>query len=64
MLRIAVPNKGSLSETAAEMLLEAGYAGRRDPRALSASSGLTFGGAAGAPWSATMPSGRSLVVMR
>jgi ATP phosphoribosyltransferase len=37
MLRIAVPNKGSLSETAAEMLLEAGYLGRRDPRALSAS---------------------------
>ncbi len=36
MLRIAVPNKGSLSETAAEMLHEAGYAGRRDPRALSA----------------------------
>jgi ATP phosphoribosyltransferase len=35
MLRIAVPNKGSLSETAAEMLYEAGYAGRRDPRALS-----------------------------
>lgn len=35
MLRIAVPNKGSLSETAAEMLLEAGYAGRRDPRALT-----------------------------
>jgi ATP phosphoribosyltransferase len=36
MLRIAVPNKGSLSETAADMLLEAGYTGRRDPRALSA----------------------------
>ncbi len=36
MLKIAVPNKGSLSETAAEMLLEAGYAGRRDPRSLSA----------------------------
>src|ERR1700709_1231839 len=35
MLRIAVPNKGSLSETAAEMLLEAGYSGRRDPRALT-----------------------------
>ncbi len=35
MLRIAVPNKGSLSETAAEMLHEAGYAGRRDLRALS-----------------------------
>jgi len=36
MLRIAVPNKGSLSETATEMLAEAGYTGRRDPRALSA----------------------------
>ena len=36
MLRIAVPNKGSLSETAAEMLVEAGYSGRRDPRALNA----------------------------
>ena len=36
MLRVAVPNKGSLSDTAAEMLFEAGYAGRRDPRALSA----------------------------
>ncbi|MCU1549542.1 MAG: phosphoribosyltransferase [Glaciihabitans sp.] len=35
MLKIAVPNKGSLSETAAEMLYEAGYAGRRDPRALT-----------------------------
>ncbi len=37
MLRIAVPNKGSLSETAAEMLVEAGYASRRDPRALTVS---------------------------
>ena len=36
MLRIAVPNKGSLAETAAEMLAEAGYSGRRDPRALNA----------------------------
>lgn len=36
MLRIAVPNKGSLSDTAVEMLQEAGYTGRRDPRALSA----------------------------
>jgi ATP phosphoribosyltransferase len=36
MLKIAVPNKGSLSETAAEMLVEAGYAGRRDPHSLSA----------------------------
>lgn len=35
MLKIAVPNKGSLSETAAEMLSEAGYSGRRDPRALT-----------------------------
>lgn len=34
MLRIAVPNKGSLSETAADMLAEAGYAGRRDPKTL------------------------------
>jgi ATP phosphoribosyltransferase len=35
MLRIAIPNKGSLSEIAADMLVEAGYTGRRDPRALS-----------------------------
>ncbi|MBO9578421.1 MAG: ATP phosphoribosyltransferase [Microbacteriaceae bacterium] len=35
MLRIAVPNKGSLSETAVDMLHEAGYAQRRDPRALN-----------------------------
>ncbi|MGA1837073.1 ATP phosphoribosyltransferase [Herbiconiux sp. 11R-BC] len=34
MLKIAVPNKGSLSETAAQMLAEAGYVGRRDPREL------------------------------
>jgi ATP phosphoribosyltransferase len=34
MLRIAVPNKGSLAETAAQMLWEAGYTGRRDPRDL------------------------------
>ena len=32
MLRIAVPNKGSLSDPAAEMLREAGYRRRRDPR--------------------------------
>jgi ATP phosphoribosyltransferase len=36
MLRIAVPNKGSLAEISADMLAEAGYAGRRDPRALNA----------------------------
>jgi ATP phosphoribosyltransferase len=36
MLRIAVPNKGSLSETAAAMLAEAGYKGRRDPKDLHA----------------------------
>jgi ATP phosphoribosyltransferase len=29
-----VPNKGSLAETAAEMLAEAGYTGRRDPKDL------------------------------
>ncbi|KGA06001.1 MAG: ATP phosphoribosyltransferase [Pontimonas sp.] len=34
-LRIAVPNKGTLSDTAVEMLVEAGYAGRRDLRALT-----------------------------
>ncbi|MFT4233565.1 MAG: ATP phosphoribosyltransferase [Microbacterium sp.] len=34
MLRIAVPNKGSLSETAADILAEAGYAGRRDSKTL------------------------------
>jgi ATP phosphoribosyltransferase len=34
MLRIAVPNKGALSETAAEYLKEAGYTGRRDPKEL------------------------------
>lgn len=34
MLRIAVPNKGTLSETAVEMLREAGYATRRDQKEL------------------------------
>lgn len=34
MLRIAVPNKGSLADTASEMLQEAGYTGRRDPKDL------------------------------
>ncbi len=34
MLRIAVPNKGSLSEPSVEMLREAGYRQRRDPRQL------------------------------
>lgn len=34
MLRIAVPNKGSLSEAAIAMLREAGYATRRDPKEL------------------------------
>lgn len=35
LLRIAVPNKGTLADTAGAMLIEAGYAGRRDPRALT-----------------------------
>jgi len=35
MLRIAVPNKGSLSVAAAELLGEAGYAQRRDNRSLT-----------------------------
>ncbi|MFI8594261.1 ATP phosphoribosyltransferase [Microbacterium sp. NPDC078428] len=34
MLRIAVPNKGSLADTAADMLREAGYTGRRDSKDL------------------------------
>jgi ATP phosphoribosyltransferase len=34
VLKVAIPNKGTLSETAIEMLTEAGYAGRRDPRSL------------------------------
>ncbi|MFC7430317.1 MULTISPECIES: ATP phosphoribosyltransferase [unclassified Agrococcus] len=34
MLKIAVPNKGALSETATEMLAEAGYHGRRDGKEL------------------------------
>ena len=33
-LKIAVPNKGTLSDAAVEILVEAGYAGRNDPRAL------------------------------
>ena len=34
MLRIAVPNKGSLSEPASQMLVEAGYRQRADTREL------------------------------
>jgi ATP phosphoribosyltransferase len=34
MLRVAVPNKGSLSEAASELLTEAGYRQRRDRREL------------------------------
>jgi ATP phosphoribosyltransferase len=34
MLRIAVPNKGTLSDSAIEVLQEAGYATRRDPKEL------------------------------
>ena len=35
MLRVAVPNKGMLSEPAAEILSEAGYRRRRDPKDLT-----------------------------
>jgi ATP phosphoribosyltransferase len=45
MLRIAVPNKGSLAEPAAEMLREAGYRGRRDTKELvltDADNGVEF----------------------
>lgn len=34
MLKIAVPNKGALSQTAATMLIEAGYRQRTDPKEL------------------------------
>jgi len=34
-LKVAVPNKGTLSEAAVTMLMEAGYAGRRDLRSLN-----------------------------
>jgi ATP phosphoribosyltransferase len=37
MLRIAVPNKGALSDTAVQMLHEAGYATRRDQKELTVS---------------------------
>jgi len=37
MLRIAVPNKGSLADPAAGMLREAGYRGRRDSKELTLS---------------------------
>lgn len=35
LVKVAVPNKGTLSEAAVSMLVEAGYQGRRDPRALT-----------------------------
>lgn len=35
MLRVAVPNKGSLSETATDILNEAGYPGRGDSKSLT-----------------------------
>src|SRR5690349_8380315 len=35
LLRIAVPNKGSLSQAASEMLREAGYKQRNDPKQLA-----------------------------
>lgn len=35
MLRVAVPNKGSLSETATDILSEAGYRGRGDMKSLT-----------------------------
>ena len=41
MLRIAVPNKGSLSEAACEMLHEAGYRQRKDRELLVADPAVT-----------------------
>ena len=34
MLRVAVPNKGALSEAAHDILAESGYRRRRDPKQL------------------------------
>ncbi|AHW64181.1 ATP phosphoribosyltransferase [Corynebacterium glyciniphilum AJ 3170] len=45
LLRVAVPNKGSLSETATEILAEAGYPGRGDSKSLTvvdADNGVEF----------------------
>lgn len=45
MLRVAVPNKGALSEAAAELLTEAGYRQRRNPKDLvtiDADNGVEF----------------------
>jgi len=45
MLRVAVPNKGALSESAAEILAEAGYRRRTDPKDLTvidAANGVEF----------------------
>ena len=44
-LRIAVPNKGSLSQSASEILREAGYRQREDPKQLAlvdAENGVEF----------------------
>jgi ATP phosphoribosyltransferase len=45
VIRVAVPNKGSLSESAAEMLREAGYLQRSDAKELALldeSNGVEF----------------------
>lgn len=45
MIKIAVPNKGSLSEAAVEILTEAGYKGRGHSKALNvvdADNGVEF----------------------
>ncbi len=45
LLRVAVPNKGSLSQAAIEMLLESGYRQRHDPKTLTltdADNGVEF----------------------
>lgn len=45
MLRVAVPNKGALAEAAAELLIEAGYRQRRNPKDLvtiDADNGVEF----------------------
>ena len=41
MIKIAVPNKGSLSEAAVEILAEAGYKGRGHSKALNVVDPIT-----------------------
>lgn len=49
MIKIAIPNKGSLSEVASQILKEAGYAGRRDSKALNVYDKKTMSSSSSSP---------------